>query len=78
MVLNPGYLVAMKRFRGPVPLYVNLAFKEPAAAAKDRVVASVTQVVPQVVHRVQLAVAIPASEVRKHFAGEWMGETRNP
>jgi len=67
----------MNEFRGSVPLQIDFAFKEPATAAENRVVADVTQVVSQVIHAVQLAVAIPASEVRDHLAGEWVGEARN-
>lgn len=39
--------------------------------------AGVTQVISQVVHTVQPAVAIPASEGRNHSMGEWVGESHD-
>jgi len=51
-------------------LQVNLAFEEPTAAAENRVVADVAQMISQVIDTVQSAVAIPAGKGRYHPAGE--------
>jgi len=74
---GPGHFVIMNEFRGSMPVIIHFAFEEPATAAENRVVADVAQVVSQVIHTVQSAVAIPASEVPNHLAGEWVGESRN-
>ena len=67
----------MIEFRVSVLLQVAVAFKEPTATTENRVVADIIQMVSQVVHAIQLVVAIPASKARNHFAGEWVGEVRN-
>ena len=60
-----------------MPFEIDFAFKEPATTAENCVVADVTEVVSQVIHAVQTAVTIPASEICDHLAGEWMGEASN-
>ena len=67
----------MIEFRVSVLLQVAVAFKEPTATTENRVIADIIQMVSQVVHAIQLVVAIPASKARNHFAGEWVGEVRN-
>ena len=67
----------MIQFCDPVSLEIVFAFEEPATTTENRMVSSITQVRPQVIHTVQLTVAIPASEGINHLTSEWMDEACN-
>ena len=73
----PGHRVTMIQYRGSVVHCIAFVSKEPATTAENRVIGRSAQMVFQVVHSTQSAVAIPASEGSDHITGEWVDEARN-